>query len=166
MTLLVTRTGEGGTVVRLTTRETGVDTVRGELAVRPGPLRLGVRTSGQDYVFSVTQEPEGRRDVGTVDGRFLSSQVAGVFTGVYLGPYARGPGAARARPDTTGSATAPPPEEPPRGHPRGLHGRAPWASPPGARVPAPGRPQGAPRCHPLPLPVSARCGGAGRPTRR
>jgi alpha-N-arabinofuranosidase len=91
VTLLLTRTGDGGTVVRLTVREAGADTVRGELAVRPGPLRLGVRAAGQDYTFSVTQEPEGRRDVGTVDGRFLSSQVAGGFTGVYLGPYATGP---------------------------------------------------------------------------
>ncbi|CAG7655966.1 glycoside hydrolase family 43 protein [Actinacidiphila bryophytorum] len=91
VTLTVTARADGGTVVRLTERNAGTDTVRGELPVRPGPLRLGVRARGQDYTFSCTQSPDGSRDVGTVDGRFLSSQVAGGFTGVYLGPYATGP---------------------------------------------------------------------------
>lgn len=91
VTLLVTAAGDGGTVVRLTERNAGTDTVRGELPVRPGPLRLAIRARGQDYTFSCSQAPEGARDIGTVDGRFLSSQVAGGFTGVYLGPYATGP---------------------------------------------------------------------------
>ncbi|MFI0897527.1 glycoside hydrolase family 43 protein [Streptomyces sp. NPDC020983] len=91
ITLLVTAAADGGTVVRLTEYNAGTATVRGELPVGPGPLRLGLRTRGQDYTFSVTRSPDGRRDVGTVDGRFLSSQVAGGFTGVYLGPYATGP---------------------------------------------------------------------------
>ncbi|NUS10992.1 MAG: glycoside hydrolase family 43 protein [Streptomyces sp.] len=91
ITLLVTATPDGGAVVQLTERNAGTDTVRGELPVRPGPLRLGLRTRGQDHIFTVAQAPEGRREVGTVDGRFLSSQVAGGFTGVYLGPYATGP---------------------------------------------------------------------------
>jgi alpha-N-arabinofuranosidase len=91
ITLLVTATADGGAVVRLTERNAGVDTVRAELPVGPGPLRLGVRTSGQDYTFSCAQSPGDHRDIGTVDGHFLSSQVAGGFTGVYLGPYATGP---------------------------------------------------------------------------
>ncbi|WUH94893.1 hypothetical protein OG900_35285 [Streptomyces sp. NBC_00433] len=91
VTLLLTAAEDGGTVVRLTERKAGSDTVRGELPVRPGPLRLGVRARGQDYTFSCSQSPEGSRDLGTVDGRFLSSQVAGGFTGVCLGPYATGP---------------------------------------------------------------------------
>lgn len=91
ITLLVTAGPAGGPVVRLTERRAGTDTVRGELPLRPGPVRLGVRARGQDYTFSCAQAPEGSRDVGTVDGRFLSSQVAGGFTGVYLGPYATGP---------------------------------------------------------------------------
>lgn len=91
ITLLVTVAEDGGTVLRLTERNAGTDTVRGELPLAPGPLRLAVRADGQDYTFSCSQSAEGSRDVGTVDGRFLSSQVAGGFTGVYLGPYATGP---------------------------------------------------------------------------
>lgn len=91
ITLLVTTAEDGGTVARLTARDACADTVRAELPVQPGPLRLGVRATGQDYTFSCSQSPAGSRDLGTVDGRFLSSQVAGGFTGVYLGPYATGP---------------------------------------------------------------------------
>ncbi|WP_333771115.1 glycoside hydrolase family 43 protein [Streptomyces sp. IBSBF 2435] len=91
ITLLATPAEDGRTVVRLTGRHAGTDTVQAELPVRPGPLRLGVRARGQDYTFSCTQSPEGARDLATIDGRFLSSQVAGGFTGVFLGPYATGP---------------------------------------------------------------------------
>jgi alpha-N-arabinofuranosidase len=54
-------------------------------------VRIGVRTRGQEYTFSCVQPTHGSRELGSVEGRFLSSQAAGGFTGVFLGPYATGP---------------------------------------------------------------------------
>jgi alpha-N-arabinofuranosidase len=92
LTALVTRDEEGGKVIRLTERRAGAETVRAELPAREGPVRIGVQARGQEYTLYCVQPPDGRRELGTVEGRFLSSQAAGGFTGVFLGPYATGPG--------------------------------------------------------------------------
>jgi len=54
-----------------------------------GPVTLEIRAELQDYRLWV--ETGGRRVlVASVDGRFLSSQVAGGFLGVWLGLVAMG----------------------------------------------------------------------------
>ncbi|MEE4543327.1 glycoside hydrolase family 43 protein [Streptomyces sp. V4-01] len=90
LTALVTLDGQGRKVARLTERRCGAQTVLAELPLQEGPVRIGVQARGQEYTLSCVQPPHGRRELGTVEGRFLSSQAAGGFTGVVLGPYATG----------------------------------------------------------------------------
>jgi alpha-N-arabinofuranosidase len=91
LTALVTRDEEDHKTLRLTERREGVETVLAELPLSEGPVRIGVRARGQEYTFSCVQPTHGSRELGSVEGRFLSSQAAGGFTGVFLGPYATGP---------------------------------------------------------------------------
>jgi len=59
------------------------------VVVGPGRLYLKVEARGQDYGFYVATEPEAWRPVAErVDGRLLSTPVAGGFTGAYIGVYA------------------------------------------------------------------------------
>ncbi|WP_377271428.1 hypothetical protein [Peterkaempfera sp. SMS 1(5)a] len=82
----------GSKAARVTVRSGGVETMRAQLPLEPGPVRLGVRAEGQDYTLLCSQRP-GRWDkLATVDGRVLSSRLAGGFTGAYVGMYATGPG--------------------------------------------------------------------------
>jgi alpha-N-arabinofuranosidase len=73
-----------GTAV-VTVVRAGVADVAATVAIPPGPVALELRTAGQDYAFLANGEP-----LATVDGRFLSSQAAGGFLGVWLGLYAVG----------------------------------------------------------------------------
>ena len=73
-------------------------------AVLPsGPVRIRVSAAGRDYVLdyeALDAEPaefegldaepaaRGRRTLGRVDGRILSTELVGGFVGVVLGPYA------------------------------------------------------------------------------
>jgi hypothetical protein len=59
------------------------DDVLGTIEVE-GDARLELTTAGQDYTFSADGESI------TVDGRFLSSQSAGGFVGVWVGLAAIG----------------------------------------------------------------------------
>ncbi len=98
---------EGLRVVRLTKRLSGVETLLGEKTVGDGRLYLEVVANGQDYAFYAANTPppspgrpappspsgEGSSDRGRavaehVDGRLLSTPVAGGFTGAYIGMYA------------------------------------------------------------------------------
>lgn len=63
----------------------GVPDVAATVAIPPGPVALELRTSGQDYAFWAAGTL-----IATVDGRFLSSQSAGGFVGVWLGLMAVG----------------------------------------------------------------------------
>jgi xylan 1,4-beta-xylosidase len=78
-----------GIVVRLIKRAAGVEQV---LAVQPfdvGRFFLKVDADGQAYSFYVAVEPgEWRPLAEAVDGRILSTPVAGGFTGTYIGMYA------------------------------------------------------------------------------
>lgn len=61
----------------------------GEHLVNSKRLYLKVEATGQDYSFFVAEEPEKWRLVAdAVDGRSLSTPVAGGFTGAYIGMYA------------------------------------------------------------------------------
>jgi len=68
---------------RLVSRRDGVDTVVATVPVANGVIRLGVEARAQDYTFRV-----GEQTVASVDGRILSSTVAGGFFGAVVGVYA------------------------------------------------------------------------------
>ncbi|MGW2832702.1 glycoside hydrolase family 43 protein [Streptomyces sp. NPDC001286] len=84
--------------VRLLTRIGPLRTVVASLAVPAGPVVLRVRVSGApprdartgpDLVALGIEEPDGTfTELGTLDGRYLSTEVAGGFTGRVIGMYA------------------------------------------------------------------------------
>ncbi|MFS8097599.1 glycoside hydrolase family 43 protein [Lentzea alba] len=75
-------------VVTLVRRSGGQDEVLAETQVAEGVVRLGVEARGQEHQALI-----GRRPLGEpFDGRFLSTPVAGGFTGVHIGLYATSDG--------------------------------------------------------------------------
>ncbi|MCC5581525.1 glycoside hydrolase family 43 protein, partial [Microtetraspora sp. AC03309] len=91
--ILVVLTARGVELVR---REAGTDRLLARADIPPGRVHLGVEARGQDYQARYAASPGEWRDLGDpVDGRILSSTVAGGFTGAYVGMYASsngGPG--------------------------------------------------------------------------
>jgi alpha-N-arabinofuranosidase len=84
---VLTQTSEP--VIRLMKREQGVDVVLAEQPVRAGHLTLKVEAHEQDYGFYVAEQPgEWRAIAENVDGRILSTPVAGGFVGAVIGMYA------------------------------------------------------------------------------
>ena len=80
---------DGATVAQLIRRERGVDTVLGQQTVTAGRCYLKVEARGQSYAFHVATEAGVWAPVAEgVDGRVLSTTVAGGFTGAYVGMYA------------------------------------------------------------------------------
>jgi alpha-N-arabinofuranosidase len=90
--LLVSQGADGRRTVRAITRRAGVDHVDGEVVLSDGPVQLTVEGRDLDYRFLANG-----REVAVLDGRVLSTDVAGGFTGVMLGPYATSNG----QPSTT-----------------------------------------------------------------
>ncbi|MDX3452178.1 glycoside hydrolase family 43 protein [Streptomyces sp. ME02-8801-2C] len=84
--------------VRVLSRVGPLRTVVGSLAVPAGPVVLGVRIAatpprdartGPDTVTLGVEEPDGTfTALGALDGRYLSTEVAGGFTGRVIGMYA------------------------------------------------------------------------------
>ena len=75
--------------LELTRRAEGADTLLARTEIPPGPLWLGVEAYGQDYQARYAVRPGEWTDLGApVDGRILSSTVAGGFTGAMIGLYA------------------------------------------------------------------------------
>ncbi|MFI1564682.1 glycoside hydrolase family 43 protein [Streptomyces sp. NPDC020490] len=84
--------------VRVLARVGPLRTVVGSRPVPPGPVVLGLRVSdtpprdartGPDTLTLGVEEPDGTFTVlGTLDGRYLSTEVAGGFTGRVIGMYA------------------------------------------------------------------------------
>jgi alpha-N-arabinofuranosidase len=61
--------------------------------VADGPLYFKVEAYGQAYSFYIATAPEAWRTVAAeLDGRILSTPVAGGFVGAYIGPYASSQG--------------------------------------------------------------------------
>lgn len=74
--------------LRAVRRAGGVDEPVAVVALPPGPVELGVRAGGQDYRFGYRLGAGSWQHVTTMDGSVLSTQVAGGFTGAFLGLYA------------------------------------------------------------------------------
>ena len=90
--LLVSRAADGSRTARAITRRDGADRVDGALPVGDGPVELAVE--GRDLAYRLLANGH---EVAVLDGRMLSTDVAGGFTGVMLGPYATSNG----RPSTS-----------------------------------------------------------------
>ncbi len=81
--------GSDGPAIRLVKRERGEETVLAQKACAPGRAYLKVEARGQSYSFYAASQPEAWQPVAeNVDGRILSTPVAGGFTGAYIGMYA------------------------------------------------------------------------------
>lgn len=80
--LLVSLDRAGRRVARAVRRFAGVDEVVAVLPVADEPLLLSVTGDGLEYHFAVGDVP-----LAKIDGRGLSSSLAGGFTGTMLGPY-------------------------------------------------------------------------------
>ncbi|GGQ29259.1 alpha-N-arabinofuranosidase [Actinomadura coerulea] len=90
--VLLVSTGQG---LQLVKREQGVETVLAAVPAVSGPVRLGFEAHGRWYqAYHGSAPGEWTPLGGPVDGDVLSSQVAGGFTGVYVGLYATSNGRA------------------------------------------------------------------------
>jgi xylan 1,4-beta-xylosidase len=75
--------------ISLIKREKGVETVLAKLSIPSGRIFFKVSAIDQEYSFYVATEPEKWQPVAeAVDGRVLSTPVAGGFIGAYIGMYA------------------------------------------------------------------------------
>ena len=76
-------------VVRLTKRADGVEEILAEQPLAAGKIQLKVVAHEQAYNFYFSCQPDQWRTLAeNVDGRILSTPVAGGFVGAYLGMYA------------------------------------------------------------------------------
>ncbi len=91
--LTLTVTGRRQRVVRLARRYQRSTEVLAEAPVAEGRVYLGVEARGQNYQMRFATRPDRWKPLGEpVDGRLLSTPVAGGFVGTYLGVYATSDG--------------------------------------------------------------------------
>jgi alpha-N-arabinofuranosidase len=84
---------EGKKVLIFTKRFEGKEEILAEKFVDAKRLYLKVETYGQDYSFYYGERLEDWNElVKNVDGRLLSRELAGGFTGAYVGMYATSKG--------------------------------------------------------------------------
>jgi xylan 1,4-beta-xylosidase len=84
---------DGRNVIRLVRCADGLETVLAEQAFAAERLYLKVTALGQEYGFYYGAGPEiGEPLLERVDGRILSTDVAGGFVGTYIGLFASGNG--------------------------------------------------------------------------
>ncbi|QGH36554.1 family 43 glycosylhydrolase [Gracilibacillus salitolerans] len=81
------------TFVRLVRREAGEDDIIAKEQVDHDKIYLKVEAQGQDYTFFYTTKPFDWQVLAeNVDGRILSTDLAGGFIGAYIGMYCSGNG--------------------------------------------------------------------------
>jgi alpha-N-arabinofuranosidase len=79
----------GNTVLRIIRRADGDETLIVEQPVHAEKLYLKIEAHGQDYGFYYAVEPDNWQTlIDKVDGRILSTPVAGGFVGAMIGMYA------------------------------------------------------------------------------
>jgi len=86
---VVTTVSADEMLIRLIKRERGAETILAEAPTSDGRVYLKVEAHGQAYNFYVATKLDAWQPVAeNVDGRILSTTVAGGFVGAYLGMYA------------------------------------------------------------------------------
>jgi alpha-N-arabinofuranosidase len=88
----------GGREVYLRYRVGGIVSNAAAEAIGDGPVRLRVRAMPEIYRFSYAVGDAPFRDLGGVETRYLASEVANGFNGVFVGPFATGRGGDSAAP--------------------------------------------------------------------
>jgi xylan 1,4-beta-xylosidase len=63
-----------------------------EVVLKPGPVKLAISCNRSFFTFSYAQSDEAFKEIEKVNSKFLSSETAGGFTGVYVGLYTTGNG--------------------------------------------------------------------------
>ncbi len=63
-----------------------------------GPLQLRIQAEAEAYTFFFSEDGDTFRELANAETRYLSTEVASGFTGVYIGMYATGNGEAAAAP--------------------------------------------------------------------
>lgn len=64
----------------------------GETILKPGPVKLIIKGERSEFSFHCSQGNDAPKELGRVMARYISSETAGGFTGVYVGFYATGNG--------------------------------------------------------------------------
>jgi alpha-N-arabinofuranosidase len=86
---VITQAEGNRAIVRLTKRENGEETILAEQPIEAERIYFKVEALGQDYNFYIATVPEAWQAVAqAVDGRILSTPMAGGFVGAYIGMYA------------------------------------------------------------------------------
>ncbi|TYQ18100.1 UNVERIFIED_CONTAM: alpha-N-arabinofuranosidase [Acetivibrio alkalicellulosi] len=75
-------------IIQLVQCNNGVETILAQIPYKEERLQLEIRACGQNYSFYYGNEKETSLLVKDVDARILSVDVAGGFTGVYIGMFA------------------------------------------------------------------------------
>ncbi len=88
----IRRGANGGREVYLRYRIGGVNTVAAAEPIGDGPVHLRVRAMPEIYRFSYSVGEGSFRDLGGVETRYLASEVANGFNGVFVGLFATGRG--------------------------------------------------------------------------
>jgi Beta-xylosidase len=88
----------GGREVYLRYAIGSIRAVAATQAIGTGPVRLRIRCSKERYSFSFAVGDESFRDLGIVETRYLASEVADGFNGVFVGLFATGRGQASSVP--------------------------------------------------------------------
>jgi alpha-N-arabinofuranosidase len=87
----------GSNCVRLVRRRRGTEETLATAAVEPGPVVLEFSADDQDYRAGFGAPGQEVLPLsGSIDGRFLSTEMAGGFTGVMVGLYASSQGGSTA----------------------------------------------------------------------
>jgi len=89
--LAVAASPGGGRNIELRQRVGPVAAVLSRAEVGDGPLELGIDATAEEYTFFAIYNGS-RIDLGSTPTRYVSSEVAHSFTGVYIGLYATGNG--------------------------------------------------------------------------
>jgi len=93
--LFIVTQSAGNDVIKLVKREKGADILLAEQMIPAGRIYLRVQAIGQEYSFFAAILPETWKPVAeNVDGRILSTPVAGGYVGAYIGMYASSNGRA------------------------------------------------------------------------
>jgi alpha-N-arabinofuranosidase len=92
---VITGEPKKGKRLQLIQRRDGEESILAEQTIEGDQIYLMVSAQGQDYSFSYSNEPEDwQLFAQNVDGRMLSTPVAGGFIGAYIGLYASSSGKA------------------------------------------------------------------------
>lgn len=95
------QTRDGARVAVLTKRVLDLETHDTSPPLAGGPVRLEIEATSTLYTFSVYDSADRRHLVGTGLSRLLGTEVAGGFTGVFLGPCVSAPAQAPISADFT-----------------------------------------------------------------